>query len=664
LDLPSHGLVAISGPSGSGKSTLLNCLSLLERPTEGEITYLGERIDSFSEREKEDYRNFECAFVYQHFNLLEEKTAFENVELPLLLRGEKEGNVALAASVLFKTFHLEHLMKKKARLLSGGEKQRVAILRALIVKPRVIFADEPTGALDGENEQLVMETLKKISRDNLVLLVSHNERIISSFAEREIVIEQGKLISDNPGKPLADPQRISHKRGGNQSWLYRLLGEDYRNDGLKNVLSFFACFLCFISLISTFGFYVGSHELIEKEKRATLGYLQASISKTVTYPIAGSPLKLSQSSRPEEEEALAALSLLKGVEVVPDFSYFFPSYLAFSFDETPHDPVAFAPVNDLSLANRSSSFLTEGETPMVSSLNEVLVNEEFAALFPDGVLNHVLHVAKNISVSSSEVSDEVSLSFAFEIKGIVKEFSFLNAPKVYYSYPALAFEMEEIRLDNLSKKEGRRISCASLVEEAEGHSPYSSYDYLVFAQDERSADALKEVANQWNQEGSSLSLSSSAFALEDAFLNLANAFSLSLLPFLVIGLIGVAFIIGSLAYSSFLERRKEAAILMALGARKGEIRKLFLFGSLLTVFSALMAALSLCFPLEKYGSLFLLNLLGIPELVRLPLGEYFGVPCFLILALSFFAGLISIFGAGLPLAKAEKNNLGEELKDE
>lgn len=664
LSLPSHGLVAITGPSGSGKSTLLNCLSLLEKPTEGEIVYLGEQIDSFSEKEKEDYRNFECAFIYQHFNLLEEKSAFENVKLPLLLRGEKEENATLACDVLFKTFRLEHLEKKKARLLSGGEKQRVAILRALIGKPRVIFADEPTGALDSENERLVMETLKKIAKETLVILVSHNERIVSEFAERRIAIDQGKVVADPGGKFLAEPQRIAHKRGGNKSWIFHFLNEDYWADALKNALSFVACFLCFLSLIATFGFYAGSRQVIADEKRASLQYLQASLAKTVTYPLEGSPLKLSQSSRPEESEAVELLKANPGIEVAPDFSYFFPAYSAYSLSGIPEDPVAFSPVSDLSLANRSTSFLVQGSAPTGGELNEVLVNEEFVRLFAENPLGQELRFDKSISVSSEGTSDEVSLSFAFRIVGIVREFSFLNMPKVYYSYPALRYEMEELKLENISAKAGHKITCASLVEEADAHSAYSSYDYFLFAKDERSADQLQRQAAVLEKSGSPFSISSASFTVESTFETLTNAFALSLIPFLVIGIIGVAFIVGSLAYSSFLERRKEAAILSALGARSSEIRFLFLSGSFLTVFLGVLAALSLSYPLEKYGSFLLERFLGIADLIQIPLGEYLGIPGFLILALSSFAGLISALGAGLPLYKAQKANLAEELRDE
>jgi putative ABC transport system ATP-binding protein len=656
--------VAITGPSGSGKSTLLNCLALLEKPSEGEIVYLGERIDSFSEPQKEDYRNFECAFVYQHFNLLEEKTAFENVALPLELRGESEKEVALAVHVLFQTFHLTYLEKKKARLLSGGEKQRVAILRALILKPRVLFADEPTGALDGENEILVMETLKRIAHDTLVILVSHNERIVKAYAERQIQIEQGHLVGDNPSPFPAEPPRIEHKRGRAKGWLLRLLNEDYRLDWLKNSLSFLTCFLCFLSLIATFGFYVGSHEEIEKEKRSSLQYLQASISKTVSYPIAGSPLKLSQSSRPSEEEIATFLSDVSGIEVALDFSYFFPRYSAYTINGFPRDPVAFSPLQDLSLKNRSSLFLKTGEAPSGISLDYVLVNEEFAALFSESPLDHLLTLSNTVSVKDGEANDEVTLSFSFRILGIVHEFSFLNSPKVYYSYPALRYEMEEIALPTISKARGRAVNCASFVNEAEAHSAYASYDYLLFAEDEQSADQLKKKSLELTESSSALSITSNAFALEDAFLNLSNAFSLGLVPFLFIEIAGVSFILGSLAYSSFLERKKEAAILMSLGARKRDLRFLYLGGSYFTAIAGVLAALSFALPMEKYGSLLLEKVVGVAHLVSIPLGSYFGIPFFLILSLLVFALLISTFGAGLPLLRAEKANLAEELRDE
>jgi ABC-type lipoprotein export system ATPase subunit len=123
---------------------------LLEKPTEGEIDYLGERIDSFSEMQKEDYRNFECGFVYQHFNLLEEKTAFENVELPLLLRGNKEGTPLWRPASSSKPSILNIWKRRKPVYFPAGKKQRIAILRALVGKPRLFLRTSPQGSRFGK----------------------------------------------------------------------------------------------------------------------------------------------------------------------------------------------------------------------------------------------------------------------------------------------------------------------------------------------------------------------------------------------------------------------------------------------------------------------------------------------------------------------------------
>ncbi len=195
LTLPSKGLVAVSGPSGSGKSTLLSLLAAVEKPTEGKIYFRGRDMAAFSEREREDFRNFACGFVYQRYNLLEELSALDNVALPLLIRGVGRKEAFLRAEALLKKQGLGGLAGQKAASLSGGEKQRIAILRALIGRPAALFADEPTGALDEANAQAIMAELKRLAGGMLVILVSHNERLIAQYAEERLALAEGRLIS-------------------------------------------------------------------------------------------------------------------------------------------------------------------------------------------------------------------------------------------------------------------------------------------------------------------------------------------------------------------------------------------------------------------------------------------------------------------------------------
>jgi ABC-type antimicrobial peptide transport system permease subunit len=137
-----------------------------------------------------------------------------------------------------------------------------------------------------------------------------------------------------------------------------------------------------------------------------------------------------------------------------------------------------------------------------------------------------------------------------------------------------------------------------------------------------------------------------------------------LIPFLVIGFLGVSFIIGSLAYSSFLERKKEMAILLSLGARLKDVRFLSLAPSVFTSLTAAVAALAFALPLERYGSFFLEKKAGVANLLSIPLGSYFGIPGFLFLALGFIGLLLPLLGAGIPLRHASHNELSEELRDE
>jgi ABC-type lipoprotein export system ATPase subunit len=194
--IPSHGITSIVGSSGSGKSTLLNLLALLETPTEGMVLFRGKNITQLKNEAKENYRNFECGFVFQHFQLFDDLSAEENVSLPLQLRGEEEKAVKERTDHLFAYFHLKGIQQRKTRLLSGGEKQRVAILRALIGEPSIVFADEPTGALDEKNASLVMDFLKEIAKTRAVILVSHNPALVSQYADRVLTLEEGRLVSN------------------------------------------------------------------------------------------------------------------------------------------------------------------------------------------------------------------------------------------------------------------------------------------------------------------------------------------------------------------------------------------------------------------------------------------------------------------------------------
>ena len=193
---PPTGLVGIIGKSGSGKSTLLNMISLLDQPTSGDIYFNDENINKWRDKRKNTYRSNDMGIIFQHYHLIESENVMYNIILPYLINGgrEKQGKekaIQLLESINFR----KDLFQQKVCNLSGGEKERVAILRALINEPKFLLCDEPTGALDSNNSKLMMETLKEISKTKLIIVVSHNIPLIKKYADKLIEIRDGKIVS-------------------------------------------------------------------------------------------------------------------------------------------------------------------------------------------------------------------------------------------------------------------------------------------------------------------------------------------------------------------------------------------------------------------------------------------------------------------------------------
>ncbi len=194
LRFPETGMVFLLGKSGSGKSTLLNVCGGLDSPTEGEVIVKGRSSKSFSGSDFDSYRNTFIGFIFQEYNILNEFSVEDNIALALELQGKPKDKAAIAA--LLEEVDLTGYAKRKPNTLSGGQKQRIAIARALVKKPEIIMADEPTGALDSNTGKQVFDTLKKLSRNKLVIVVSHDRDFAEQYADRIIELKDGKVISD------------------------------------------------------------------------------------------------------------------------------------------------------------------------------------------------------------------------------------------------------------------------------------------------------------------------------------------------------------------------------------------------------------------------------------------------------------------------------------
>ncbi|HOA63756.1 MAG TPA: ABC transporter ATP-binding protein, partial [Bacilli bacterium] len=196
LEFNSTGLVCILGPSGSGKTTLLNAIGGLDKVDSGEIYLAGEKITKYNFSKWDRLRRQNIGFIFQNYALLPDLTVYENVRFTLQMMDISEEEIQRRVEYALQAVNMEKFINRKARNLSGGQQQRVAIARALVTSPNVIIADEPTGNLDAANSMQIMNIIKKISKECLVILVTHNRSLASFYADQIIEIKDGKIIND------------------------------------------------------------------------------------------------------------------------------------------------------------------------------------------------------------------------------------------------------------------------------------------------------------------------------------------------------------------------------------------------------------------------------------------------------------------------------------
>ena len=196
-------IVAIMGPSGSGKSTLLHCLAGVITPDEGEVQVGGTRVSDLDEDKRAEFRLTELGFVFQFGQLLPELSAEDNVALPLMLAGTRRPKAIEQAHTWLRRMGLEGLERRLPAEMSGGQAQRVALARALVNDPAVLFADEPTGALDSLTAEKVMTTLTELARSTgtTLVIVTHDARV-ASYSDREIFIRDGRVTNPDPEEAI------------------------------------------------------------------------------------------------------------------------------------------------------------------------------------------------------------------------------------------------------------------------------------------------------------------------------------------------------------------------------------------------------------------------------------------------------------------------------
>lgn len=676
LNLPTSGMVFISGKSGSGKSTLLNLLMGIERCSAGEITFFNKRITKLNDRKASKYHLDDVSMIYQHYNLFEELSAIDNVIIPLLMKGYSKIKAKEIATQAFQDYSIDYLIKQKVSTLSGGEKQRVAIIRAILSNPKVLLCDEPTGALDSKNGEEVIETLKQLSKKILVVVVSHNQAHIKKYADREIRLKDGIIENDtNPiyySKEYVNKSKKKHHYSS--KWKSILYFSHLKANLKKNIFSFSILLFGIVISLLSIGFVYGSKTSIDSLLYNSLSATSVKISDESIYEIEDSPLNLIKVVRPSLQKMDDYVKDYSSIKVMNNYDYLFPSYPEIKFHKESLENTSLVPIYSFKDNEIIDSLLISGYAPDSNNIEEVVVNDEFlknTSQTASNILNQEINISfvREIAIPTGDIDtpiikDTFSFNLSLIIRGVVKEFSFLNTPKIYFSNSALETYLKSQVMENYSLFFNERITYKTYFEMVNDDNPITSYSYNLFVNKKEDVNLLYDSFNFLKESEETLSIDSSYFEAYSSYANLLDSFSSALIIFSIICFLGINFILGMISLSSFIERKKESAILTCLGARSGDISSLFIEETHLVLILSFISSIGLTIPLQILLNKVFFQYYAMEGLFVIPYLSLMGIPLLLPLGLIVLFILVSTLFVLVPISIYKSNSLAEELRDE
>ena len=673
--LASSGLVAVVGKSGSGKSTLLNMISLLDKPTSGRIYFNNENVETWDKKRIEQYRNQDIGIVFQNYHLLENETGLFNVALPLLISGEnKKIALQLAKNIIEDLGINEEFYNRKCRDMSGGEKERIAILRAIINKPKIVLADEPTGALDTKNSIMVMEIFKKISKNHLIIFVTHNLSLVEKYANQIISIKDGKIesnIDKLPNKDI-DVKYEKTKIKSKSSWCYSLTKSNFKRRFKRNQFSIFGLVIGLVSSMLILGFAFGHKDSIKKKSYDQFNFGVATIYKETSQNISGSKMSLIQMSKLNKEEIDSIKEEISPFEIEPNTDALLPIAPTITSGDVTLGELTYYPIYSFNANYINKSFLINGTVPDGDTQNEVVINKSAYKYLKEKFnsdpigLKFLIHSEYENHYYTGENSKPVITDyFIYDknvlITGVVDDFYFLSTPKVYYSYSAFKEHLQETLLVNLSAYLNVEMCWYDYLDLVSDSDPICSFSHRLFLKDvnhpERLEDYIGDIPDPFV-------LDSTSITICKTFLDLMDAATMGMELFLFITLIGTMLIMGIISLSSYSEDKKTSAILTCLGAKKGDIFSIYFYENLLLGGVALFLSFVIAPILAFAGNKIISYYTGFTNMINIPFLSFMNIPLLFPLILIVGTLLVCIVSTYIPLFFSKKISPKEELSEE
>ena len=669
LSFPKSGLFSIVGKSGCGKSTLLNILMGIEKPTSGKIYFNGKDISKMNDKEFSCYHLSGVSLVFQHYNLFNHLTALDNVILPQEIANKNKKELTEKAKELFTRFHIENLMSRKVSNLSGGEKQRIAILRSLISDPDAILCDEPTGALDVENSREIMEILREISREKLVIMVSHNKNLVEEFSDFILALKDGEIV-DNQSQNFEqknEPKKNS-KISYSSRWKGKFIRHNLKRNAKKNIFSIIACTLSFSAMFISVGFSEGSKSSQDDALKQNLSIGFATASESQFVEIEGSPLLFEKTVKPRVDLIDKYFSDFKSIRYEENLSYFICNYPACYFEERKINNFEMIPLYDSTLKSYGKEMLIKGNA-CSGDFDEIIINEEFEKQLNCNALNKTIIINNESSINYQTgdeklpfVKDTLNFTKRMKIVGVIHEFSFLNTPKIYFSYKGAKEFLKNEVMENASNITGHRMTYFDYLENCNNDDPVGSYSSYLFITDINEIEPFFERINKMKEEP--LQITSKPFETKETYSTFINSFSSTLVIFVIIAFAGINFILGMISLSTFLENRKNTAILTCLGARNSSIYAIHLIENYLIIFLSFISSIFLANFLQSKLNKIIFTKFMLKNLISIPLKSFVGVPFGLVIILGIIAFVCSTLFTLIPMIIYRHNSLTDELRDE
>lgn len=670
LEFSKGEFVSIVGASGSGKSTLLNIIAGLDIPTTGELLIGGKSSKKFKKQDWDLYRKNNIGFVFQNFNLIEHLTALENVEIVMNLIGMKFTNRKKRATELLQKVGLGAHLNHRPSELSGGQKQRVAIARALANDPDIILADEPTGALDVNTGTEIMQLISSISKEKLVIMVTHNDELANEYSSRKICVSDGKIISDESLKEVTvnTEKSLLVKKNAIMSFFeaFRLSIRNMKKKKGRVLITTIAGAIGIIGLTLIAGLGNGANMYIDKQLNK---FGTANVLTLTKYNSETSKESTDIAKDKSEYDKILNDDYIKS-KVVDKRQYIYTNEAKL----LKSDGTEYKENQIFALANESNrEFLKEnliGNLPIKGN-NELLVNQVTArnVLKDIGLEDNEISkvIGKPITMVYHVPNTEFKFEKEFKIAGIVEELDlgFLTA---YYEYSDMYDWLTSINMGDKNLFE--------LMHE-------TSFAYEITI---GNVNDVKEVSNYINakENGGSGKISlMNSFKLDPGYSAqnigsvIKNIFEQIVFMaqavisiFIFVSLLVSAMMTAIVLYSSVVERKTEIGIIKAVGGRNKDVIRIFqseailmgLFSGIIGLISAFILA-----PILEKIITEVLNL-DLPGIVTIPVSLIpftdIKFPFATIIVILIFSSLVSAISGYLPAKRATKLRVVDALRDE